>query len=114
MMKTYIDQLKADTAEADNLRHEEAKSKTHHADPRVLCDTPLTEQIESLMRSLPPVQRDRPWSMDELVARLQGRYSARPHAMNVGQALRALGWVSSRDWSVHGGCGRRIWQLRKE
>ena len=106
-MKTYIDQLKADTAEA-NLRCEEAKAQTHQADTRVLCDTPLTEQIEALMRSLPPVQRDRPWSMDELVARLQGRYSARPHPMNVGQALRALGWSQRRDWTRKGG-GRRVW-----
>ena len=31
-----------------------------------------------------------PWSMDELVVHLKGRYSARPHPMNVGKALRAL------------------------
>ena len=74
----------------------------------MLCDKPLTEQIESLMLSLPPVQQDRPWSMDELVARLQGRYSARPHPMNVGQALRALGWTQRRDWTRYGG-GRRVW-----
>jgi hypothetical protein len=91
MMKTYIDQLKADTAEANLRLEEEAKAQHPHADPRVLCDKPLTDQIEALMRSLPPVQRDRPWSMDELVARLQGRYNARPHAMSVGQALRTLG-----------------------
>ena len=96
-MKTYIDQLKADTIDqlkADTaeatLRCEEAKAQRKPADSRVLCDIPLTDQIESLMRSLPPVQRDRAWSMDELVARLRGRYSTRPHPMNVGQALRAL------------------------
>jgi hypothetical protein len=111
MMKTYIDHLKADTAEADNLRREEeAKDKHHHADPRVLCDIPLTEQIESLMRSLPPMQRDRPWSMDELVARLYGRFSAHPHPMNVGQALRALGWAQRRDWTRDGG-GKRYWEI---
>jgi hypothetical protein len=59
------------------------------------------------------VQRDRPWSMDELVARLQGRYSARPHPMNVGQALRALGWTQRRDWTRDGG-GRRMWRLDVE
>ena len=40
-------------------------------------------QLESLMASLSPAQRNRPWTMDELVARLQGRYSARPHPMNI-------------------------------
>ena len=89
-------------------REEEAKATRKPADPRVLNDTPLADQIKDLMLSLPPVQRDRPWSMEELVARLKGRYSPRPHAMNVGQALRALGWTQRRDWTRDGG-GRRIW-----
>jgi hypothetical protein len=92
MSKTYLAKLRAASDEA-NLRHEEAKAQTQHVDPRVLCDKPLTAQIEELMLSLPPVLRDSPWSMDELVARLQGRYSARPHPMNVGQALRA--WLAT-------------------
>jgi hypothetical protein len=108
-MKAYIDQLKADVAEA-NLRREDAKSKTHNADTRILCDTPLVDQIEDLMRSLPPAQRNRPWSMDEFIARLQGRFSARPHPMNVGQALRASGWQQRRDWTREGG-GRRVWHI---
>ena len=112
MREAYLAKLRA-TSDAANLRHEKAKAKTPGADPRVLCDTPPVSQIESLMRSLPPVQRDRPWSMDELVARLQGRYSTRPHPMNVGNALRALGWVQKRDWSREGG-GRRYWHLSQE
>ena len=108
MRETYLAKLRATSDEA-NLRHQEdAKTKQHHADTRVLCDKPLADQIESLMRSLPLVQRDRPWSMDEFVARLQGRYSARPHAMNVGKALRALGWSPSRHWAA-GAEGRRMW-----
>ena len=108
MRETYLAKLRATSDEA-NLRHQEdAKTKQHHADTRVLCDKPLADQIESLMRSLPPVQRDRPWSMEELAARLQGRYSIRPHPMHVGQALRALGWTQRRDWTRDGG-GRRYW-----
>ncbi len=107
MRKQYIDNLRAVADEA-NRQHDEANAKFRHADPRVLCDKPLTEQVEELMRSLSPAQRDRPWSMDELVVRLRGRYSARPHPMNVGQALRALGWVQRRDWTRDGG-GRRSW-----
>ncbi len=75
---------------------------------RIQCTTPLTEQIEALMRSLPLAQRDRPWSMDELVARLHGRYNARPSAGNIGLALRKIGWTRSRDWSECG-AGRRVW-----
>ena len=65
------------------------------------------------MNSLSPAQRSRPFTMDELVARLHGRYSARPHPMHVGQALRALGWAQKRDWTRDGG-GRRVWQLGDE
>ena len=108
-MKSYLDQLKAE-AEAANLRREEVKGKSHNAGSRVLCDTPLTDQIETLMCSLSPAQRNRPWSMDELVTRLQGRYSARPHPMNVGTALRRLGWTTRRDWTYNG-AGRRVWHL---
>ena len=90
MREAYLAKLRAASDSANQL-HEEVRAKTPGADPRVLCDKPLTQQIESLMRSLPPVQRNCPWSMDKLVARLHGRYSARPHPMNVGQALRDAG-----------------------
>jgi hypothetical protein len=108
-MKTYIDQLKANT-EAANLRIVEAKVKSQQPNKRILCDKPLTDQITELMQSLPPAQRDRPWSMEELVARLQGKYSMSPHPMYVGQALRQLGWETRRDWTRDGG-GRRVWGL---
>lgn len=106
-MKTYIDQLKVE-AEAANLRREEVKGKSHNAGSRVLCDTPLTDQITALMASLPPAQRNRPWSMEELVTRLSGRFSVKPHPMNVGSALRQLNWQQRRDWTCNGG-GRRFW-----
>ena len=100
MMKRYIENLRASSDEA-NLRHQEdAKTKQQHA---VLCDTPLADQIESLMRSLPPVQRDRPWSMEELCLRSKDKFSASPHPMNVGKSLRALGWTRRRDWTRDGG-----------
>ena len=108
MMKRYIENLRTSSDEANLRREEEAKAQAHHADPRVLCDKPLTDQIEDLMNSLSPAQRSRPFIMDELVARLHGRYNARPHPMNVGQALRALGWTTRRDWTRDGG-GRRYW-----
>lgn len=89
--------------DAQALTFEKAAREVHE-----VCDTPLTFQIEALMRCLPPVQRDRPWSMEELVARLSGRFTARPHPMHVGQALWALGWTTRRDWTRDGG-GRRMW-----
>ena len=107
MSKAYIANLRAE-AGAANLRSEETKIKFRSADKRILCDIPLINQIESLMLNLPSAQRDRPWSMDEFVARLKGRYSARPHPMHIGEALRRLGWIARRDWSLDDG-GRRVW-----
>ncbi len=65
----------------------------------------ITARPMAAATGIPPAQRDHLWSMDELVARLQGRYSARPHPMHVGQALRALGWTTRRDWTRDGGIG---------
>ncbi len=106
-MKAYIETLQGEVAEA-NRQREQARAKQAKADTRIICGISLKDQIEALMLSLPSAQRDRPWSMDEFVARLNGRYKARPHPMNIGQALRSLGWVQTRDWSRSGG-GRRIW-----
>ena len=109
MLKRYIAELKALTEE-DNRHHaaEEAAASRKHLRSALGNLTPLTDQIEDLMASLPPAQRDRDWAMADLVGRLQGRYRDRPHPANVGQALRALGWAQQRDWSAAGG-GRRVW-----
>lgn len=74
---------------------------------------PLDVQITELMASLPPVQRDRKWSMAELVSRLEGRYRDKPHPQLIGEALRKLGWSSKRDWRAIGG-GRRYWQHQNQ
>lgn len=112
-MKTYIENLRASSDEVNLRREEEAKAQIQDADTRVMCDTPLTSEIESLMRTLSPAQGNREWSMEEWLVRLQGRYSTRPHPMHVGQALRALGWKRMRDWSVEG-AGRRAWHIDQD
>jgi hypothetical protein len=94
MLKSYVAALKAQTAAQSRDIRRSAK--------------PLQVQIEELMRTLPAAQRDRPWSIDELVCRLEGKYRDRPHPADVGRALRRLGWERVRDWSNAGG-GRRYW-----
>lgn len=110
-MKRYMDYLRS---ESERIRAESkeairAAERKRLSDSRIQCETPLTKQIEALMRSLPPAQRNRSWSMEEFVARLHGRYNSRPCAGNVGAALRRLGWTRHRDWSQDGG-GRRVWR----
>jgi hypothetical protein len=99
MLKSYVAALKAQT---EAQAHREHRAGAHRS------AKPLTLQIEELMRTLPPTQRDRPWTIDEFVCRLEGKYRDRPHAAEVGRALRGLGWVRVRDWSSTGG-GRRYW-----
>jgi len=70
---------------------------------------PLETQIQQLMISLPEAMQKRDWSMDDLIARLSGKYRSRPHAQKVGEALRQLGWVQFRDYSSTGR-GGRFWQ----
>ncbi len=106
-MKRYIENLRT-SSEEENLRCEEVKAKSQHADKRVLCDKPLTEQLVELFSNFTPAMLSRPISTSELLPRLSGRFNMRPHAMHVGQALRALGWTSKRDWTRCGG-GRRYW-----
>lgn len=108
-MKSYIETLQ-EKAEADRRRQEANHAKSARSDSRVLCDKPLTQQIEELMLSLPPVERQRRWSMAEFVLRLSGRYRENPHPMAVGTALRSLGWTQARDWSANGG-GTRYWRF---
>jgi hypothetical protein len=69
---------------------------------------PLDQQITELMASMPRHARNRPWSMAELVQRLQGKYRDRPHGQQVGQALLKLGWNKQRRWE-RGWDGARVW-----
>ena len=108
MLKRYISELRAETEEANRRHAADAAASRKHLRSALGNLTPLTDQIEDLMASLPPAQRERDWAIADLVGRLQGRYRDRPHPANVGQALRALGWAQQRDWSAAGG-GRRVW-----
>ncbi len=70
--------------------------------------TPLTDQIQTLMSSLSSIQLNRPWSIDELLPRLQGRYQKRPATREIAKALTLLGWQQKRCWKKSG-LNRRYW-----
>jgi len=69
---------------------------------------PLDDQITAFMQSLPPARRDRDWSMADLLPHLTGKYRAHPHAKEVGQALRRLGWSRERRYR-NDFDGARVW-----
>jgi transposase len=98
-----IESLRMKAAESSQNYYDLDARKSHTAQYK-----PLTEQIIELMKSTPPQLLNRPWSMAELVARLDGKYQDRPHAQNVGQALRIIGWNYRRYWTK-GFNGARLW-----
>jgi hypothetical protein len=106
----YIEKLKADTAETNRLREEEARAKRPLVDPRIVSEIPLKQQVQEYLLSQPPIMRNKPISLVALRAQLQGRYNARPSAGDLGVALTALGFTRKRDFS-NSGNGRRFWLL---
>jgi len=89
-----------------------AENELFEPDPRASEHwKPLTEQLKELFSSYTPSMRARHFSISELLPHLYGHYRLRPSRGDVRQALKALGWVPSRDWSVQGGSGRRVWIL---
>jgi hypothetical protein len=65
-------------------------------------------QIRHWHDNLPPDARRAPRSMIEILSLLQGRTpGSRPHAPEVAEVLRQLGWSRKRCWQGDG--GRRLW-----
>jgi hypothetical protein len=96
--------LRRRAAEINSL-NERTRRASIHPSQRV---KPLDQQILELMATIPPMLRQRPWNIGELVARLQGIYQERPSCQHVGRALRRLGWSRQRRWEK-GFDGARVW-----
>ena len=107
MLKDYLAALKKESAEA-NRRAAEAEMKRQRALSAVSNVEPLNLQLEAYLRTLTPLQRER-LSMGDLVRCLRGKFRERAHPAEIGQILRALGYVNLRDWRTSGG-GRRYWK----
>lgn len=107
-MSAYIAQLRREAEEQNRIQQLQAEAETIKLRQQERRVKPLTEQIEELMRTIPPQLRDRPWSIQDLVSRLQGKYRDRPHTQHVGIALRQLQWKRLRLYSK-GYDGARLW-----
>lgn len=108
MLQEYRQRLRSLVEQQQLEREAQAMSKLKAPRNSLGNLKPLTEQITELMLSLPPAQRNRAWSIVDLQGRLQGRYKDRPSLGNVGDALRVLGWVQLREWTIDAG-NRRMW-----
>ena len=101
-LRNYIDNLRQEAAAKNEISRETSSQR----EPKTYI--PLKDQITELMNSLPYALRNKPWSMQELTQRLNGKYRDRPHAQMVGIALRQLGWTRKRLWGIDYQ-GVRLW-----
>ena len=110
-MRTWFETMNETTVGDQRVRNidreTEAQMRLNKQRDLARRTKPLEDQVTELMRSLPPALCDRPWTMEELTLRLQGKYRDRPHTQHVGTALRKLGWQRVRLYGEHGGV--RLW-----
>ena len=91
----------------DELRQAAARAATHSPASKPEASS-LDAQIAALTAALPAAVLHRPWSLEELIPRLEGKYRPRPATRSVAQALRRLGWQQRRCWKKTG-LNRRLW-----
>lgn len=103
-MRGYIAQLERMTAAANAAAEKTATSK-----PAASGYTPLTTQLQNLFATMTENQRNRDWTVAELIPRLTGQFRSAPSAAKVAAALRQLGFTQRRDYSRAGG-GARLWR----
>ena len=72
--------------------------------------TPLLDRLKKLVESLTPAQRQQGLPLEYFRERLLGRQAGRKvHAGELGAALRKLGFVRKRGWSVSENGFRALW-----
>ena len=108
MLSNYIDGLYK-IIEQEKEEHELARQKEAAAlqtmHPGV---KPLELQLVEFFRTLSPEQLNRPWTMDQITIKLQGKFHDHPHPQMVATELRKMGWQRRRLYS-HQADGRRYW-----
>ncbi len=104
-MLAYIFQLRkqSNAALAQRTAAPSAKAKEY---------TPVHVQLERLFAAMPEKQRNRDWTVAELIPRLQGEFRARPSTAGVAVGLKRLGFLQFRDYTRAAG-GVRFWRAPK-
>ncbi len=65
-------------------------------------------QIATWYKSLPPASKYRRYMMAEFTSQFAGAYRSHAAARSIAAALRTLGWIEKRDWTL-AGRNRRYW-----
>lgn len=105
-MKHYIHNLRKVSDQLDDTR-KRVRDGNRRANESV------ETQIQRWWVNLPPVMRQRRFQILEVAAQCKGLYRDRPALREIANALRALGWVETRDWTTLGR-NRRLWIPKSE
>jgi hypothetical protein len=113
-LKEYMQKTRSDAEEARRIKaiNDQAKAKRElaNAAEKARKAVSLEQQITQYLATLPPVMRNRPWRIDDLLPHLTGRVKERPHHWHIGAALKRLGWSRKRLYGGdYGAGGCRVW-----
>jgi len=107
-LRQQIDKLKAETLELNS------RPSTRPTKPISLIDI-YTHQITEWVGSMTVLQRQRTYTLEEIIALagLKGHFRSRASNQFTGEALRRSNFYPQRDWSTSGR-NKRYWKLKKE
>lgn len=107
-LRQQIDKLKAETLELN------AKAPAHLTKPISLIEQ-YTAQITSWIASMTALQRQRTYTLEEIIslAGLKGHFRSRASNQFTGEALRRSNFYPKRDWT-NSGRNKRYWKLKKD
>lgn len=106
-LRQQIDKLKAETLELN------AKAPTNLTKPISLVEQ-YSAQITSWVASMTTLQRQRTYTLEEIIALagLKGYFRARASNQYTGEALRRSNFYPTRDWT-NLGRNKRYWKLKE-
>jgi len=107
-LRQSIEKLKADAREINS------KPPTQPTKPVSLIDRYVV-QVKTWVSSLTSLQRQRAYTLEELIAlvQLKGHFRDRASNQFTGEALRQSGFTSQRNWT-RSGRNKRYWRLSKK
>lgn len=107
-LRQQIDKLKAETLELN------AKAPTSLTKPISLIEQ-YTNQITTWVASMTALQRQRTYTLEEIIALagLKGHFRSRASNQFTGEALRRSNFYPKRDWT-NLGRNKRYWKLAQK
>lgn len=108
ILRQQIDKLKAETLELNS------KPPTQPTKPVSLIDH-YTDQITTWIGSMTAIQRQRTYTLEEIIALagLKGHFRSRASNQFTGEALRRSNFYAIRNWT-NSGRNKRYWKIKEE